>query len=54
MGKVAFVGPDASLVDGSTPDGSLTARVLAVSEPSFLGAAQMWAEVTYTVTMEDP
>ena len=54
MGRVAFVGPDASLVDGATPDGSLTARVLSVSEPMFIGAAQLWAEVIFTVTMEDP
>lgn len=53
-GRVAFVGSDTNLVSGSTPDGSLTARVLSVSEPVFIGGAQLWAEVTFTVTMEDP
>jgi hypothetical protein len=53
-GKVAFVGPDTALISGAAPDGSLTARVLSVSEPTFIGASQLWAEVTFTVTMEDP
>jgi len=53
-GKVAFVGPDTDPIDASTPGGSITGRVIAVGEPAFIGAAQLWAEVTFTIAIEEP
>jgi hypothetical protein len=53
-GKVAFVGPDVNPLDGATPGGSITGRVIGVSEPTFIGAAQLWAEVAFTIAIEEP
>lgn len=54
-GRVAFVGPNASGIDSSNPEGSaLGVRIISVDEPQFIGAAQLWASVRFTVAMEDP
>jgi hypothetical protein len=53
-GKVAFVGPDTNPIDASAPGGSITGRVIGVGEPTFIGAAQLWAEVAFTIAIEEP
>jgi hypothetical protein len=54
-GRVAFVGPNASDIDAGVPEGSaLGVRIISVDEPRFIGAAQLWATVRFTVAMEDP
>ena len=53
-GRVAFVGPNASDIDAGVPEGSaLGVRIISVDEPRFIGAAQLWATVRFTVAMED-
>jgi len=54
-GRVAFIGPNASGIDAGVPEGSaLGVRIISVDEPRFIGAAQLWATVRFTVAMEDP
>jgi len=54
-GRVAFVGPNATGISSSNPEGSaLGVRILSVSAPKPIGAAQLWAEVSFVVAMEEP
>jgi len=49
-GKVSFIGPNATNIALGNPEGSLhEVRILSVSEPSFLGQAQLWASLTFMV-----
>jgi hypothetical protein len=51
-GKVSFIGPNATIISGSNPEGSaLDVKVLSVSSPMYIGPAQLWAEVTFIVAL---
>lgn|GEM_PF-5420714 len=53
-GRVSFMGPILDTIEPSTPEGSAAGvRILSVAEPVFIGQAQLWATVTFTVALEE-
>ena len=51
-GKVTLEGSNASAFGASQPGGAVTGRVVSTSTPTWLGDAQLWAEVNVTLAVE--
>lgn len=51
-GKVTLLGSNASPFGASQPGGALTGRVISTTTPTWLGDAQLWAEVRLTLAVE--
>lgn len=52
-GKVTVEGGNASPFGASQPGGAVTGYVISTSTPTWLGEAQLWAEVRVTLAVED-
>jgi hypothetical protein len=53
-GNVTLVGSLDAPLDGSLPTGRLDGRVMSTTTPTWLGEAQLWAEVSMTLAVEEP
>jgi hypothetical protein len=53
-GKVTLVGSLDDILEPLRPNGRIDGRVMSTSTPTWLGEAQLWAEVTMTLAVEEP
>jgi hypothetical protein len=53
-GKVTLVGNLDDILEPLRPNGRIDGRVMSTSTPTWLGEAQLWAEVTMTLAVEEP
>jgi hypothetical protein len=53
-GKVTLVGSVDDILEPLRPNGRIDGRVMSTSTPTWLGEAQLWAEVTMTLAVEEP
>lgn len=52
-GKVTLEGGNVSPWGASQPGGAVTGRVMSTTSPSWIGEAQLWADVRVTLAVED-
>jgi hypothetical protein len=53
-GKVTLVGNLDDILEPLRPNGRIDGRVMSTTTPTWLGEAQLWAEVTMTLAVEEP
>jgi hypothetical protein len=53
-GKVTLVGNLDDILEGLRPNGRIDGRVMSTTTPTWLGEAQLWAEVSMTLAVEEP
>jgi hypothetical protein len=53
-GKVTLVGNLDDILEPLRPNGRIDGRVMSTTTPTWLGEAQLWAEVSMTLAVEEP